>query len=331
MYVFLILCFTTLLYLKEKRYVGKLTLSVKIVLLVTTSLIMLMVGLNTEIELNLQIAYFVYLSLFAIYTAALFFSKYENIGWKIFKLVLGGLLIVTSFYILFIYQFTFGGYLLFLATGLFWLPFVKNERVIYTKTFERIVKEKSSHYGDDVVSDKKELSAIYITSILKAFFLPIITLGIYQIIWIYRLIKTHLYLDKHTHEGAAAELLLILFAPFYIFYWLYQKEKKFFYLRKKTGYTFQKHNIYLIFSLSGFVGICLLLFLNDTNEYILAITKKDETDLGFVNNSDFNTGDSQTKHDDKIYARLLNLKKYYDEDLITSEEYERERKEVLRK
>ena len=75
----------------------------------------------------------------------------------------------------------------------------------------------------------------------------------------------------------------------------------------------------------------MLLFLNDTNEYILAITKKDETDLGFVNNSDFNTGDSQTKHDDKIYARLLNLKKYYDEDLITSEEYERERKEVLRK
>lgn len=108
------------------------------------------------------------------------------------------------------------------------------------------------------------------TSITAAFLLPLVTLGIYQFIWIYRMIRSVRSICGKSLE-CAGEFLLLMFVPFYSWYWLYSRSKAFAAAADEKGYFVQDHSsIYLVLCILGMGGIALLLMQHDINGVAIA-------------------------------------------------------------
>lgn len=170
----------------------------------------------------------------------------------------------------------------------------------------------------------------FVSPIPKTVLLTIITFGIFGIVWLLRLIKTQLFLKSNTHKSSVMQLVLILFVPFYIIFWLYKTESDFYKLRHMYTSSKDNSNLYLIISILGFGFLALLLLQNDTNEYLLKnenVTIISQNGLDDLKPSIPNESNLQ---ENSIEQKLIKLKDLRDRNLIDDDEYKLEKGKLLR-
>jgi len=148
--------------------------------------------------------------------------------------------------------------------------------------------------------------------------LSIITFGIYFIIWLYRLeVKIReLNNDKRDLTGT---VLCLIFVPFYKIYWFYNREQLFVRTLHKKGQTKEDNSlVYLLLSIFGFGLIAAALMQNDFNRL------EDTDKLSFQAMPE--EPDSEQKKD---LALLKEIKSLYEEGVLTEEEYDTKKQQIL--
>ncbi len=105
-------------------------------------------------------------------------------------------------------------------------------------------------------------------NIAKCVILTIITLGVYQWIWLYSIIKNIKHMSND--EGSAvSELLCLMFVPFYWFYWVYTRAKTIKQQADKRQVAMSDNSVlYLVLSFLRFGILNIALMQNDLNTII---------------------------------------------------------------
>ena len=126
------------------------------------------------------------------------------------------------------------------------------------------------------ISEKERTIVLYKKDVGTAVFLSIITFGVYFVIWMNSLIKA-VNSTKKTNTNSVAEMLCILFVPFYSLYWWYSRGE---YLKRYINSKYEADKasnsgaIYLIFGLLGLPIISAALFQKDLNQFVLSDDEK---------------------------------------------------------
>lgn len=97
--------------------------------------------------------------------------------------------------------------------------------------------------------------------------LSIVTLGIYQIYWLYLLVKNTRLLKK-SESGCVVEMLCLIFVPFYPLYWWFTRGKM---MKEKFAEygssSIGNENAYLILGIFGLSIISMAIMQNDFNSF----------------------------------------------------------------
>lgn len=150
---------------------------------------------------------------------------------------------------------------------------------------------------------------------------------IWQYVWIYR---TTNYLNRTPNEekrDPVAKLLLCMFVPFYYIYWVYQTARRVEILAKRKNVSVDGDIVLLSTVLSLFVGIIPPIILQSKINQICKVVNTEtqpkpeqapeqKTEYQSVSNAD-NTNE------------IRNFKKLLDDGIITEEEFEAKKKQLL--
>lgn len=143
--------------------------------------------------------------------------------------------------------------------------------------------------------------------------LSIITFGIYTIIWLVEAVRNTHKLHG-INKSSIGEVLLILFVPFYSWYWFYTRGKQIFEDSRKNGGNIPDNSaLYLVLAIFGLSLINLAIMQNFFNKYTLGTT----------------VSQTQPQINSDIGSRLKELQGLASQGLITPEEYESKRKDIL--
>ena len=96
------------------------------------------------------------------------------------------------------------------------------------------------------------------TDLLTHVLLCMFTCGVWSFIWIYRTTKTLSNIYGMTRQEPVAQLLLCLFVPFYVIYWLYDQAKRAEVYARNAGLQEQCATMALVF---GFLNSILAFYL----------------------------------------------------------------------
>ena len=96
------------------------------------------------------------------------------------------------------------------------------------------------------------------TDLLTHVLLYMFTCGVWSFIWIYRATKTLSNVYGMTRQEPVAQLLLCLFVPFYVIYWLYDQGKRAEVYARNAGLQEQCATMALVF---GFLNSILAFYL----------------------------------------------------------------------
>lgn len=141
---------------------------------------------------------------------------------------------------------------------------------------------------------------------------------IWQYIWIYR---TTDYLNKTPNEekrDPATKLLLCMFVPFYYIYWIYQSARRIEILAKEKNIDSDIVTLSVVLSL--FVGIVPPIIMQSKLNQIC----KSENAVATVKNVEQKAEINSDKTDE-----IRNYKKLLDDGIITEEEFEAKKKQLL--
>jgi hypothetical protein len=192
----------------------------------------------------------------------------------------------------------------------------------------------------------------------KVVVFSIITFGIYYLIWIYRTVG---FLNRKTLEeqSQGLQLVLCMFIPFYIIYWMYKESKR------VENYTIRVGNrsndlsvISLILSIFGFSIVAVALMQDQINKNLLTeagistqtypyqdpavkpstevptqVVTETKTE-GTYETKTVNPEETQTVSkgiNSNDIELLKKLKDLLDAGILTEEEFETEKKKVLNK
>jgi hypothetical protein len=150
--------------------------------------------------------------------------------------------------------------------------------------------------------------------------LCLFTFGVYPIIWYYKTMK---YLRRFSDENpndVTVELLLCIFIPFYIIYWHYKYSKILYNEMTASGMrTEDFSSTHLIFAI--FIGIvAIILEQSRINELI-------DIKNGVMSNYQQQNQSAETGFSEK----LRELSKLKDDGILTQDEFEEKKKELLNK
>lgn len=179
-----------------------------------------------------------------------------------------------------------------------------------TSDFE---EKKSVEFGNTLFSFYKENIALSVI-------LSIITCGIYGIVWLVKIVENVHKLHGNENESVVSEVLLILFIPFYISYWMYKNGIQMYEDSLKCGGNIRNNSvIYTILALFGLGIIDYALIQKDFNEF----------EVG-KNTFDYNTDRYvQQNSSESVTNALTELQKLKETGLITESEFIEKRKEIL--
>ncbi len=175
------------------------------------------------------------------------------------------------------------------------------------KEKKRKAKKTENYIEEETKEDGKNNE--YYVSLFKHVLLLFVTFGIYQYIWIYRATK-FTNLAKHQKERVPMKkLLLCVFVPFYIIYWTYKTAQRVDGIAKERNVSSDIGVISLVLAI--FVSIIPpILIQAKINQIISEGSDKEEN----VQN------DMQTL---QMYKKLL------DDGILTQEEFEAKKKQIL--
>lgn len=183
-----------------------------------------------------------------------------------------------------------------------------NEFFTYSEDISKGVSENISN-----MTFENRSIALYIV-------LSFITFGIFLLIWLIYLVK-----DVHKLHGedksAVGEVLLMLFIPFYSWYWMYTRGKQMYEDSVRLDGNLNDNSaIYLVLSIFGLNLIAYALIQYEFNKFTIANTRSTQA-------SDF----SKNYEPYSAYKSLDELKRMKENRLITEDEYERKKAEILKR
>lgn len=176
--------------------------------------------------------------------------------------------------------------------------------------------------GEEVPDGYQQKQEGYYDLVQHALLL-LFTFGIWELIWIYRTTKFLNNAPDQEERNPTTKLLLCMFVPFYYVYWIYRSCK----ILDEWGKEKQDNEeITLIaFILSFFVRIVSLILMQNKINRLCTMEKKGAPD------SDTEGGDRapQAKYDGDRTEEIRNYKALLDDGIITEEEFESKKKQLL--
>ena len=182
---------------------------------------------------------------------------------------------------------------------------------------------KSTCPEDEEVPDGSKQKQEGYYDLVQHALLLLFTFGIWELIWIYRTTKFLNNAPDQEERNPTTKLLLCMFVPFYYVYWIYRSCK----ILDAWGKEKQDdEEITLIaFILSFFVRIVSLILMQNKLNRLCTMEKKGAPD------SDTEGGDRspQAKNDGDRTEEIRNYKALLDDGIITEEEFEAKKKQLL--
>ena len=182
---------------------------------------------------------------------------------------------------------------------------------------------KSTCPEDEEVPDGSKQKQEGYYDLVQHALLLLFTFGIWELIWIYRTTKFLNNAPDQEERNPTTKLLLCMFVPFYYVYWIYRSCK----ILDAWGKEKQDdEEITLIaFILSFFVRIVSLILMQNKINRLCTMEKKGTPD------SDTEGGDRspQAKNDGDRTEEIRNYKALLDDGIITEEEFEAKKKQLL--
>ena len=182
---------------------------------------------------------------------------------------------------------------------------------------------KSTCPEDEEVPDGYQQKQEGYYDLVQHALLLLFTFGIWELIWIYRTTKFLNNAPDQEERNPTTKLLLCMFVPFYYVYWIYRSCK----ILDAWGKEKQNdEEITLIaFILSFFVRIVSLILMQNKINRLCTMEKKGAPD------SDTEGGDRapQAKYDGDRTEEIRNYKALLDDGIITEEEFEAKKKQLL--
>ena len=182
---------------------------------------------------------------------------------------------------------------------------------------------KSTCPEDEEVPDGSKQKQEGYYDLVQHALLLLFTFGIWELIWIYRTTKFLNNAPDQEERNPTTKLLLCMFVPFYYVYWIYRSCK----ILDAWGKEKQNdEEITLIaFILSFFVRIVSLILMQNKINRLCTMEKKGTPD------SDTEGGDRapQAKNDGDRTEEIRKYKALLDDGIITEEEFEAKKKQLL--
>lgn len=99
--------------------------------------------------------------------------------------------------------------------------------------------------------------------------LSIVTLGIYYLVWAYKIIS---YFEPKRGKKPVVEMLLLIFIPFYVLYWLYKTAEDVYKLQKENGLDITPFNtLVVVLGIFGLGIISMAILQDNINKINLAM------------------------------------------------------------
>lgn len=114
--------------------------------------------------------------------------------------------------------------------------------------------------AEERAAKRKAYNGFYVRSVGVSLLLWFLTMSIYGLVWLWRLIKNTRLLCKES-DRCVGEFLLVTLVPFYVIYWAYKRGRMLSYAARNEGYDVPNHSVlYLVMALLGLniVTMCLM-------------------------------------------------------------------------
>ena len=182
---------------------------------------------------------------------------------------------------------------------------------------------KSTCPEDEEVPDGSKQKQEGYYDLVQHALLLLFTFGIWELIWIYRTTKFLNNAPDQEERNPTTKLLLCMFVPFYYVYWIYRSCK----ILDEWGKEKQDNEEITLIALilSFFVRIVSLILMQNKLNRLCTMEKKGAPD------SDTEGGDRspQAKNDGDRTEEIRNYKALLDDGIITEEEFEAKKKQLL--
>ena len=146
--------------------------------------------------------------------------------------------------------------------------------------------------------------------------LLIVTFGVYGFIWIYRTTKYLNNCKNAEQRNPTSKLLLCILVPFYFIYWTYRSAQRIDMMAKEKNVQSDISTLCVVLAI--LIPIVAPIIMQSKINDICAANQPKEM---HENNEEHTQGD--------IYEVLEKLKKLYDDGIITQEEFEAKKKQIL--
>ncbi len=230
------------------------------------------------------------------------------------------LYIIISF--LFIYTNLTNIFLLFFSSALIICCMYNDDK----ETLKSSLNLQNSHF---IQFEQKNIATYVLLSI--------ITFGLYGIIWMIDIVRDVHKLHQN-EEPATSEVLLMIFIPFYTCYWMYKNGTQMYKDSNRLGGNISDNGaLYMILSLFGLTIVNYALIQNSLNNFEIVKspennfyhTTPQNNSFNYTQQSNESFAPTQSLNDSSISNKLIELQKIKDASLITNEEYEIKRSEIL--
>jgi len=158
-------------------------------------------------------------------------------------------------------------------------------------------------------------------NIAKNVILSIVTFGIYEYIWMYRMSRKIKGLHNE-NTSSASEIICLLLVPFYSLYWVYTRTKSLNLGANRKGVRISDNSaLYLILTFLGLHIVSVALMQNDLNAVIGEKT--------IVYSENQNNNSDKAKNTSSDMEKLEQLASLYEKGIITEEEYNVKKQDIL--
>lgn len=185
----------------------------------------------------------------------------------------------------------------------------------FMKTANKTVS--SAQVNGNVTVTEMNPNAMYYSMALHIVLL-LFTLGIWQLIWIYRVTDALNCVQDEPPRNPVTKLLLCMFIPFYIIYWTYKSAQRIDKLAWNKGLTSELATICLILEI--FVPIIPPILMQDKMNAISGVTDSAQVHTPAPSAPNANNGAADEL---KKYKELLDI------GAITQEEYDEKKRKLL--
>ena len=157
--------------------------------------------------------------------------------------------------------------------------------------------------------------------LVKHVLLLLFTFGVWYLIWIYKMTAYLNRVEDEEPRNPTTKLLLCMFIPFYSIYWVYKSAHRIDKLANRKGIQSDLSPLCLILAI--FVGIIPPILMQDK---INTITT---TKAGFKAKQDSAQDSAVASTQHNIVEELRQIKELFDSGVITQEEFDAKKKQIL--